>query len=203
MNFKNNKPMIINIGTTIFLVANLGYDFLKNNNVNYFRILLLIITLWIMYFIYRKTFLRKCRSSFYLIYIFIIAAMYFGSVLGFYTVVPNYDKILHLISGIIIAIIGYILFLYLSNGEEAKYLNPYLGIIFSILFSISGATIWEIWEFTTDKLFGLLSQNNSLVDSMMDIICGSLMGIVGNIPIYFHIKGIKIKFIEIIIEDMK
>lgn len=31
-----------------------------------------------------------------------------------------------------------------------------------------------LYEFTTDRLFGLLSQNGSLVDTMADIICGTV-----------------------------
>ena len=78
-----------------------------------------------------------------------------------------------------------------------------MAIFFSIAFSIAAAGVWEIWEFSTDQLFGFTSQNNSLIDTMGDIICGTVMGIIANIPIYLHIKGKKIKFVEKIIEEMK
>ena len=198
-----DRPLLINILSTIFLLINSIYDYIVNSGINLFRIGLMAITLWGVYFIYNKTFLSKSKISFYLIYGFIVMAMYGGSVLGFYTIIPMYDKILHLASGVIIAIIGYILFLYLNRGDKKEVINPYMGIVFSILVSISAAAVWEIWEFSTDQLFGFMSQNNSLVDTMMDIICGTIMGIIANIPIYLNIKGKKIKFIQKIVDEMK
>ncbi len=123
--------------------------------------------------------------------------MYLGNVFDFYIIIPMYDKILHLLSGLIIGLIGYIFFLHVSNGNVEDSFKRYMPMLFSIIFSIAAAGVWEIWEFSTDQLFGFVSQNNSLHDTMWDIICGTLMGIVSNVPIYFyHIKGKKIKFIE-------
>ncbi len=199
----SNRPLLINILSTIILLINSIYDYTMNGGINLFRIGIMVITLWIVYFIYNKTFLKKSKISFYLIYTFIVMAMYGGSIIGFYTIIPMYDKLLHLISGVIIAIMGYILFLYLNKVDERDIKNQYMGIIFSILVSISAAAVWEIWEFTIDQLFGFLSQNNSLVDTMIDIICGTVMGIITNIPIYLNIKGKRIKFIQKIVDEMK
>ena len=44
--------------------------------------------------------------------------MYLGSILDFYLIIPFYDKILHLLSGLIIGLIGYILFLHMVNGTD-------------------------------------------------------------------------------------
>ena len=89
------------------------------------------------------------------------------------------------------------------NGTDKNNYRKYMPIVFSIIFAIASAAVWEIWEFSTDKLFGFTSQNNSLDDTMWDIICGSLMGVIANIPLYLYIKGKKIKFIEKIVDDMK
>ena len=71
------------------------------------------------------------------------------------------------------------------------------------LFATAAAGAWEIWEFTTDSLFGLTAQNGSLTDTMWDIICGTSVGIVTAIPIYLHSKGKNIKIIDKIIEDIE
>ena len=128
--------------------------------------------------------------------------MYLGNVFDFYLIIPMYDKILHSISGLIIGFIGYICFLYLNNGEEKGSFKPQMAMVFSIIFSIAAAGIWEIWEFSTDQLFGFTSQNNSLIDTMMDIICGSVMGIIARIPIYLHSKVKNIRFIDKIIDEI-
>ena len=203
MNLNKDKALLINLISMIILLFSLIYNYIFSDGEKTFRIILMAVTLWIMYFLYKKTFLRKSRISFYLIYLFIVGAMYLGSVLDFYLIIPFYDKILHLLSGLIIGIIGYILFLHMVDGEDKSKYRKYMPILFSIMFSIAGAAVWEIWEFSTDKLFGFTSQNNSLDDTMWDIICGTIMGIISNIPIYLHIRGIKIKFIDKIIQDMK
>ena len=197
MSLLKGKALRVNLITMVILLITTIYDFIFRGGEKLFRIGLMAITLWIMYFVYKKTFLRKARISFYLIYSFIIGAMYLGNVFDFYTIIPMYDKILHLLSGLIIEMIGYILFLHVSNGSEDNSFKRYMPMLFSIIFSIAAAAVWEIWEFSTDQLFGFASQNNSLNDTMWDIICGTLMGIVANIPIYlYHIKSKKIKFIE-------
>lgn len=203
MNLKKDKALLINLVSMVILLFSLIYNYIFSNGEKTFRIILMAFTLWIMYFVYKKTFLRKSRISFYLIYSFIVGAMYLGSVLDFYLIIPFYDKILHLLSGLIIGIIGYILFLHMVNGEDKSKYRKYMPILFSVIFSIASAAVWEIWEFSTDKLFGFASQNNSLDDTMWDIICGSIMGIISNIPLYLYVRGIKIKFIDKIIDDMK
>jgi hypothetical protein len=49
------------------------------------------------------------------------------------------------------------------------------------------AGCWEIFEFTTDRLFGLYSQNGSLVDTMVDIICGTVGA--GGTALYLALKA--------------
>ncbi|MCI9303108.1 hypothetical protein [Clostridium sp.] len=197
MNLLKDKALRLNLISMLILIITAIYDFIFRGGEKLFRIGLMAVTLWIMYFVYKKTFLRKTRISFYLIYSFIIGAMYLGNVFDFYLIIPMYDKILHLLSGLIMGLIGYILFLHISNGNIDNSFKRYMPILFSIIFSIAGAAVWEIWEFSTDQLFGFTSQNNSLHDTMWDIICGSVMGIISNIPIYlYYIKGRKIRFIE-------
>ena len=187
--------MVVLIITFVYKYAIKDYDEL-------FRIGLSAVTAWMVYFVCKITFLKKSEISFYVILFFTICAIYLGNVWDLYRIVPIYDKLLHLLSGIIIAIIGFILFLHLNNGKIKGDFNTYFAVIFSILFSIAAAGVWEIWEFSTDMLFGFHSQNNSLIDTMMDIICGSIMGIITNIPIYLYIKGKNIPFIENIIKEM-
>lgn len=203
MNIKKDKAVKVNLIYMVLLAVTLVYDLMTKEGTHTFRIVLAAVTAWIMYFVYKKTFLRKSRTSFYLIFTFMFAAMYLGSVIDFYEIIPGYDKILHLISGAIIALIGYILFLSLIKGDAKGTFNPMMGVLFSIIFSIAAAGVWEIWEFSTDQLFGFTSQNNSLIDTMWDIICGTVMGLITNIPIMMYVKGKKVRFIEKIVEEMK
>ena len=202
MTIKENKPLLVNLIYMAVLIITFIYKYAIKDYDELFRIGLAAVTAWIVYFVCKITFLKKSEICFYVILAFTFSAIYLGNVWDLYRIIPIYDKLLHLLSGVIIAIIGCVLFLYLNNGNIKGDFNTYFAVIFSIIFSIAAAGLWEIWEFSTDMLFGFHSQNNSLIDTMMDIICGSIMGIIANIPIYLYIKGKNISFIEKIIDEI-
>ena len=127
--------------------------------------------------------------------------MYFVNVLDFYGIVPYYDKILHISSGVILGIISIIVYFHFTK-EDFRKLSPLFAVLFCILFTMAIAGGWEIWEYTTDKIFGLTSQRNSLDDTMTDIICGTIGGIVTAVPIYRFSKGNKNKFLDFIIKEI-
>ena len=202
MSIKENKALLVNLIYMTILLVTFIYKLMIKDNDELFRIILSGVTAWIVYFVYRKSFLKKSEISFYVILSFTIFAIYLGNVWDLYRIIPIYDKLLHLLSGVIIALVGFIYFLYLNNGKIKGDFNPYFAVVFAITFAIAAAGAWEIWEFSTDQLFGFHSQNNSLIDTMMDIICGSVMGIITSIPIYLYIKGKNIRFVEKIINEM-
>ncbi|MGL5380888.1 hypothetical protein [Clostridium sp.] len=202
MKFKKyNKEKLVTLAFIILLAITGIYDFIFNNGEKLFRVALNAVTVGGCYLFYRKSFIKKSSISYYIILIFVFFSMYLASILNFYSI-PHYDKYLHLASGAIIAILGYILYIYLFGADENKNINPWAPAIFVIIFAAAAAGIWEIWEFTTDSLFGLYAQNG-LSDTMWDIICGSGVGVITAIPIYLHSKGKKIKIIEAMLNEMK
>ena len=112
----------------------------------------------------------KMKRRYLYIYgiVFLILSLFFGKVLNFYRIVPFWDKILHIISGFILYPWGLYLYKKLKGNAD----NTILKFAFGILFSISCALLWEVWEFAGDSLFHLNSQNNSLFDTMLDMIMG-------------------------------
>ena len=102
----------------------------------------------------------------------LILSVFCGRTLGFYETVPYWDKALHFLSGFIFARAGKEIYFRLGGSRKSRWLL----LCFSLLFAISAAALWEIWEFAGDSLFGLTSQNNSLQDTMLDIILGSVSG---------------------------
>lgn len=152
-----------------------------------FRILLTAIVVLIVRALFKKTFLSKYTLTYISIVAFIFMSMYMGNILNIYAVINSYDKILHFISGIISGIIGFTIYEHFTKKYidklEAKFL-----IIFIFVFSTAIAGCWEMWEFSTDKVFGFYSQNNSLSDTMIDIICGTIGGIFSLIPIKLMLK---------------
>lgn len=160
--------------TSIYLL--LQGDFSKS--ISAFFVILIIGT----FIFLRKKLPFLKNGSFNMIIIFVIISMLFGKVLNAYAIIPYYDKLLHFISGFIIAPIGYNLFIYLKKDNK----NKLLLFLFTVLFSASLASLWEIFEFASDSLFNTASQNNSLSDTMADIILGTASGIISALFLIFR-----------------
>jgi len=133
-----------------------------------------------------------------LVLLFIFASMYLGEIHSFYARIWWWDLMLHALSGVIIAAIGFSL-VGILNGEErlAVELSPAFVAIFSFSFALSMGVIWEIYEFSMDSLFGLNMQKSGLSDTMGDLIVDALGALVVPIIGYFYLRG-DIKLFEIL-----
>lgn len=193
-----------NIITIIFmtlLAITIIFNAVFQNGNKIFRIISIIATVIVLKVIFTITFFKRSKATYIAALIFIFMAMYLGNVWDFYSSVPSYDKILHFFSGIIIGIIGLIVYAHFTK-EYMQKLNIRFMLVFVFIFCAAMAGLWEIWEFSGDRVFGLNSQNNSLVDTMMDIICGTVGGIISLIPIYRFGKGNKNKFLEKVTKEV-
>lgn len=200
----NRKLTYDNKITVIFLsllVATLIFNIIFQNGNKIFRIVLAAAAILIMKVLFTVTFLKKSKASYTASLIFIFLAMYLGNVFDFYQLISIYDKILHFSSGIIIGVVGLIIYAHFTK-EYMKKLNPHFMILFIFIFCVALAGCWEIWEFTGDRLFGFNSQNNSLIDTMMDIICGTAGGLVSLIPIYRFARGKSNSFLEKVTKEV-
>ena len=93
----------------------------------------------------------------------------FGAILGscfnVYTTLPSFDTLLHGLSGIIFACLGF------SFAEKffgkADSPKTFWGcLIFSICFSLSIALIWEIFEYVCTSFFGLDMMEDAYVSNI-------------------------------------
>lgn len=117
--------------------------------------------------------------------IFIVITMMLANLFNMYAVIPKLDKIEHLMSGFIIFFVGQFILNKMAKSNGLSSLPSNIIIWFSFYFSVAMAGVWEIYEFTVDHLFGLVSQNGSLTDTMLDIICGTV-GAVGAVLYLFY-----------------
>ncbi len=88
------------------------------------------------------------------------------------TFYPYYDKVAHLISGISVALIGFLGVIFLDRYWRMN-LTPLFVIGFTLIFGMALGAIWEIYEFLVDMVFrGSLAgpMQNDLYDTMIDMI---------------------------------
>lgn len=134
--------------------------------------------------------------------IFIFLAHFLGSVVDFYHKIYWYDSFAHFLSGVLVAFLAtYALKLFKKYSKDSLLFN----ILFILGMSFMVAGLWEMFEFTSDKIFGKDAQNvltTGVNDTMKDMIVaflGTALYIL--LYIYEEVNNKKIiirKFIETI-----
>lgn len=135
-------------------------------------------------------FLRHLKPIYYFLFmLFTVMAQYFGSMLGGYHAIWFYDLILHFSSGFLLVLVGNLLYRrLLSRSSKSASLPKLLPVLFSFFLSVAFAGLWEIYEFCGDFFFNLQAQGGSLLDTMTDIIAGSIGAVVGAFSLWLRLK---------------
>lgn len=135
--------------------------------------------------------------------IFIIAAQFFGEIVGFFVNISWWDDVLHTSSGFLIAIIGFsVLNTANRNPNKPLILRPIFISIFVFCFSMTIAVLWEFFEFSIDSLVAgsnMMRSVNSVTlvpleglaainDTIHDLFLASISSIIVSIIGYFDAK---------------
>jgi hypothetical protein len=130
-----------------------------------------------------------------IILFFLFSAIVLGNIHNFLVTVKGYDKLLHIVSGTLISIIGYEIIhsFNLSRSENVR-LGPGLLSIFAFCFSVTLLVLWEFYEFTIDTIAYNLNNDTprnmqryqwinesviypqpyGLMDTMLDLVVGTV-----------------------------
>lgn len=119
--------------------------------------------------------------------LFVYAANFMGEVQGYFTLYWWWDILLHSISGLNLGFIGFII-LYLIYRRRQISAGPFLIVLFSFSFALAIGTIWEIYEFAMDSIFGFNMQKSGLEDTMWDLIVNAGGAFLASLIGYFYIK---------------
>lgn len=98
---------------------------------------------------------------------FITASSIAGSAFGFYALIPHWDSIVHVDSGILLAWFGFFL---VRSAEDAVHRTFPLWFSISVGFAtpMAFAALWEISEFISDRFLGTTTQAD-LEDTIVDM----------------------------------
>lgn len=103
--------------------------------------------------------------------VMVFASLFLGEVRGYFVRFWWWDLVLHAGSGFLLGIVGFLLVFVLNQKEDiAVHLKPGFVALFAFVFSLGLGTLWEIFEFGMDQLFGLNMQKSGLIDTMWDLI---------------------------------
>lgn len=117
--------------------------------------------------------------------VFVVLAQLFGSMLHFYSEIHWYDSFTHFLSGVLTAFLSIII---LDKLRKYNSKDIVFNIIFIFAITLMVASLWEIFEFSSDKILGGDTQKVLLTgvdDTMKDIIC-ALFGSVVFVVCYLY-----------------
>ncbi len=137
------------------------------------------------------------------ILLFIFASMYLGEIHGYFYRYRWWDRMLHSASAVILSYSGFILIFTLNKDNQVDIkLSPKFMALFSFCFGLMVCTLWEIFEYGVDCIFGVDMQkarNLELIygtfdtrlgvkDTMKDLIVDTIGALVVSLIGYFHLK---------------
>jgi len=119
---------------------------------------------------------------------FVFASLFLGEIRDYYTRFWWWDMVLHTTSGFLLGILGFLLAHIMNQTEKLQvHMNPAFAAFFAFLFALGVSTLWEIFEFTMDSLFGMnmqkpmLNDPSGLTDTMWDLIVDAIGALIVSI----------------------
>lgn len=121
--------------------------------------------------------------------LFIFSALYLGEIHKFYIKFWWFDLLLHLVSGWY-AVVSFLFLIKPSikkeNGTSHKRFEFFKSVC-SFSFSVSLGTLWEMYEFSGDHLFGTGMVKGGLDDTATDLLI--MIAAAAATSIYYYIKN--------------
>lgn len=130
----------------------------------------------------------------FLLNIFIYATIFLGEIHGYYTRFWWWDNVLHFSSGLALGFIGFLIMFSLYKGDKLQ-AHPFILSLFAFGFALSLGALWEIFEFTMDRLFEtnmqktMLGDTSGLTDTMYDLIIDTFGALLVSVSGYFYIRN--------------
>ena len=122
-----------------------------------------IIVIFLPSMLVRKLNFNIPKAAVIAYFIFIYCAIFLGEIRSFYYRFEFWDDLLHLFSGGMLAILGFIIVDALNTQKKIQVaLSPLFVALFAFCFALTIGVLWEIWEFAFDSILGLNMQKFAL-----------------------------------------
>ncbi len=119
--------------------------------------------------------------------VFLYAAFGLGEVRQFYERFWWWDLMLHSLSAVVLGLTGFVL-TYIFHMTQRIHMSPSLVALVSFGFAVTLGTLWELFEYFMDLLFGLHMQRGSLNDTMTDLLVDTIGALAAASVGYFYVK---------------
>jgi uncharacterized membrane protein YjdF len=136
--------------------------------------------------------------------LFSFAALFLGEARSYYYRFWWWDIMLHVSSGLLLGILGFLLVYALNENRRARLnMRPRFIALFAFNFAVGVGALWEVFEFAMDRLFGLtmqkpmLGDTSGLTDTMWDLIVDTLGALVISVLGWWYMHRGNESFIEV------
>lgn len=119
---------------------------------------------------------------------FLYAAFVLGETRNYYERYEWWDLMLHSLSAMILGLIGF-LFVYVFHSSRRIQISPFHIAVVSFGFAVTLGSLWEIFEFLADSVFGLNMQKSGQIDTMTDLMVNSVGALIAAFIGYYYVKG--------------
>jgi hypothetical protein len=131
--------------------------------------------------------------------VFVFLSLYLGSVRDFYYRFWWWDMVLHIGSGFLLGIVGFVaLFLLNQTDRLPKDIRPAFLCFFGVTFAVFLGVLWEIFEFAVDQTWpqvNMQSTETGVADTMHDLIVDTAGAIVVAVMGWGYFKAGRYSFI--------
>lgn len=150
--------------------------------------------------LFRRFGIRLPTSFLIGIVVFIFATIFLGEAFDFYNRYWWWDVVLHAGSALGFGLVGFLFVFTLFEGD--RYAAPAWALaLIAFCMAVTIGTVWEIFEFGMDQIFGMNMQKSGLVDTMGDLIIDVTGATIGALTGFFYLKERRLAGMTTLIEE--
>ena len=135
---------------------------------------------------------------------FMFSALFLGEVRNYYEEIWWWDIALHTSSGLMLGLVGFLLVYILNENARADLnMRPRFVALFAFLFAVAVGAVWEIFEFSMDRVLGtsmqkaMFGDDSGLTDTMWDLIVDTIGALVISCMGWWYMHRRERSFIEV------
>lgn len=136
---------------------------------------------------------------------FVFLTLFLGSAGDLYYKFWWWDMVLHLGSGFLLGVVGWIvLFLLVQSDRLPCGTQPLLVWVFAVAFAVTLGVVWEIFEYIVDTLWpdiNMMSQETGVNDTMHDLIVDMIGAMVVGFMGYLYQRTGKNTFLVVAVKS--
>lgn len=190
----NKKSLIICISIyTIFLVYGINVNETFITGYKLLNVCAAVVSPALIYLFLRFINVKVTHHITFIIFGFNLLSIVMGNILRLYSLWDPYDKVLHCLSGCIIAVFAYLIYVGLTKKNRFETFSDCLvAVLFVNGINVFVAFLWELFEFLMLVCFGIDSiRHNStgVYDMMLDTIVCVLGGFVVCFMLFAYYKS--------------